>query len=208
VTNLNRNKLFNDTPEFADEPDELKNDYIVETGKAYGADLQMKYEKGQTFVWFVYSYTYVDRFDGIQTYNPVWDRRHNLNAVISQSFGKFDSWKVNIRWNYGSGFPYTQTQGFYGGVPFDGDINTNVTTSNASLQTIFGPINNGRLPDYHRLDIGITKDWRFDENKTLQLDLSLTNTYDRENIFYFDRVRYERVNQLPFLPSAGISFKF
>ncbi|HQZ44244.1 MAG TPA: hypothetical protein PK735_15250, partial [Flavobacteriales bacterium] len=78
VTNLNRNKLFNDTPEFADEPDELKNDYIVETGKAYGADLQMKYEKGQTFVWFVYSYTYVDRFDGIQTYNPVWDRRHNL----------------------------------------------------------------------------------------------------------------------------------
>jgi len=208
VTNLNRNKLFNDTPEFADEPDELKNDYIVKTGKAYGADLQMKYEKGQTFVWFVYSYTYVDRFDGIQTYNPVWDRRHNLNAVISQSFGKFDSWKVNIRWNYGSGFPYTQTQGFYGGVPFDGDINTNVTTSNASLQTIFGPINNGRLPDYHRLDIGITKDWRFDENKTLQLDLSLTNTYDRENIFYFDRVRYERVNQLPFLPSAGISFKF
>ncbi len=208
VTNLNRNKLFNDTPEFADEPDELKNDYIVETGKAYGADLQMKYEKGQTFIWFVYSYTYVDRFDGIQTYNPVWDRRHNLNAVVSQSFGKFDSWKVNIRWNYGSGFPYTQTQGFYGGVPFDGDINTNVNTSNASLQTIFGPINNGRLPDYHRLDIGITKDWRFDENKSLQLDLSLTNTYDRENIFYFDRVRYQRVNQLPFLPSAGISFKF
>ena len=104
--------------------------------------------------------------------------------------------------------PYTQTQGFYGGVPFDGDINTNVNTSNASLQTIFGPINNGRLPDYHRLDIGITKDWRFDENKSLQLDLSLTNTYDRENIFYFDRVRYQRVNQLPFLPSAGISFKF
>ncbi|MBP6312819.1 MAG: TonB-dependent receptor [Flavobacteriales bacterium] len=208
VTNLNRNKLFNDTPEFADEPDELKNDYIVETGKAYGADLQMKYEKGQTFIWFVYSYTYVDRFDGIQTYNPVWDRRHNLNAVISQSFGKFDSWKVNLRWNYGSGFPYTQTQGFYGGVPFNGDINTDVTTSNASLQTIFGPINDGRLPDYHRLDIGLTKDWRFDENKILQLDLSLTNTYDRENIFYFDRVRYERVNQLPFLPSAGISFRF
>ena len=208
VTNLNRNKLFNDTPEFADEPDELKNDYIVETGKAYGADLQMKYEKGQTFIWFVYSYTYVDRFDGIQTYNPVWDRRHNLNAVVSQSFGKFDSWKVNIRWNYGSGFPYTQTQGFYGAVPFDGDINTNVNTSNSSLQTIFGPINNGRLPDYHRLDIGVTKDWRFDENKSLQLDLSLTNTYDRENIFYFDRVRYQRVNQLPFLPSAGISFKF
>jgi hypothetical protein len=31
---------------------------------------------------------------------------------------------------------------------------------------------------------------------------------NRENIFYFDRVRYERVDQLPFLPSAGLSYRF
>lgn len=208
VTNLNRNKLFNDTQEFADEPDALKKDFIVETGKAYGADLQLKYEKGRTFIWGVYSYTFVDRFDGIQEYNPVWDRRHNVNIVVSHSFGKFEAWKVNVRWNYGSGFPFTQTQGFYGSVPFNGDINTNYVTSNADLATIFGPINQGRLPAYHRLDIGVTKEWRFDENKMLELDLSVTNTYDRENIFYFDRVRFQRVNQLPFLPSAGISYKF
>ncbi|MEZ4807519.1 MAG: TonB-dependent receptor [Flavobacteriales bacterium] len=208
VTNLNRNKLFNDTPEFADEPDELKKDYIVETGKAYGADLQLKYEKGRTFIWAVYSYTYVDRFDGIQTYNPVWDRRHNMNVVVSHSFGKFEAWKVNIRWNFGSGFPFTQTQGYYGSVPFNGDINTDYTTSNADLATIFGPINDGRLPAYHRLDLGLTKQWRLDENKMVELDLSITNAYDRENIFYFDRVRFERVNQLPFLPSAGVSYKF
>jgi hypothetical protein len=54
----------------------------------------------------------------------------------------------------------------------------------------------------------VTKVWRLDENQQVELDLSLTNTYDRENIFYFDRVRYERVNQLPLLPSAGVSFKF
>ena len=66
VTNLNRNKIFNDTPEFADKPDELKKDYIIETGKAYGADFQLKYEKNNFYLWAVYSYTYVDRFDGIQ----------------------------------------------------------------------------------------------------------------------------------------------
>ena len=41
----------------------------------------------------------------------------------------------------------------------------------------------------------------------VELDLSLTNTYDRENIFYFDRVRFERVNQLPLLPSVGVELQ-
>jgi len=208
ITNLNRNKLFNDTPEFADKPDELKKDYIVETGKAYGADLLLKYEKNDIYVWAVYSYTYVDRFDGIQTYNPVWDRRHNINLVVSYAFGKFDAWKVNARWNFGSGFPFTQTQGYYGQIPFNGDVNYDYTNSNASLAILFGPLNQGRLPTYHRLDLGVTKSWRLDENQLIELDLSLTNTYDRQNIFYFDRVRFQRINQLPFLPSAGLSYKF
>ncbi|HNU56732.1 MAG TPA: carboxypeptidase-like regulatory domain-containing protein, partial [Flavobacteriales bacterium] len=114
VTNLNRNKLFNDTDEFADKPDELKKDYIIETGKAYGADLLLKYEKNNWYLWAVYSYTYVDRWDGMRTYNPVWDRRNNINLVASYNFGKFDAWKVNVRWNFGSGFPFTKTQGYYG----------------------------------------------------------------------------------------------
>lgn len=208
VTNLNRNKIFNDTPEFADVDDHLKKDFIMETGQAYGADLQLKYEKGQTFVWTVYSYTFVDRYDGIQVYNPVWDRRHNINILVSHNFGKFDSWRASMRWNYGSGFPTTQTAGFYGAVPFEGNINTDLTTSNADLAIIYGELNAGRLPDYHRMDLGITKIWKFDEHKQLELDLSVTNAYDRQNIFYFDRVRFKRVDQLPLLPSAGISFQF
>ncbi len=208
VTNLNRNKIFEDTPEFADKPDELKKDFIVETGKAYGADLQLKYEKGKTFIWGVYSYTVVDRFDGIQEYNPVWDRRHNMNFLISHTFGKFDSWKANVRWNFGSGFPFTQTQGFYGQVPFNGDINTDITASNANLSTIFAPLNQGRLPAYHRMDVGVTKQWKLDEHKVIEVDFSLTNAYDRQNIFYFDRVRFERVDQLPLLPSLGASYRF
>ncbi|MBK9176119.1 MAG: carboxypeptidase-like regulatory domain-containing protein [Flavobacteriales bacterium] len=208
VTNLNRNKYFNDTEEFADKPDQLKKDYIVEIGHAYGADVQLKYEKNGLYLWGVYSYTFVDRFDGVQEYNPIWDRRHNVNLVGSYAFGKFDAWKVNVRWNYGSGFPFTPTAGFYGAVPFNGDINTNYATSNADLATIFGNLNDHRLPDYGRVDLGLTKTWRFDEHRALELDLSVTNTLDRQNIFYFDRVRYERVNQLPLLPSAGISYKF
>ena len=54
----------------------------------------------------------------------------------------------------------------------------------------------------------MAKTWRLDENQVVELDFSLTNVYDRENIFYFDRVRFERVNQLPLLPSIGASYSF
>lgn len=208
VTNLNRNKLFNDTDEFSDKPDELKKDFIIETGQAYGADLLLKYEKNNYYFWAVYSYTYVDRWDGTRSYNPVWDRRNNVNLVASYAFGKFEAWKVNARWNFGSGFPFTRTQGYYGSTPYNGDVNFDYTTSNADLAIIFGPLNEGRLPTYHRLDLGVTKTWRLDENQQVELDLSLTNAYDRQNIFYFDRIRFERVDQLPFLPSFGVSYKF
>ena len=138
----------------------------------------------------------------------MWDRRHNVNLVASYAFGKFDAWKVNARWNFGSGFPFTKTQGYYGEVPFNGDVNYNYTTSNADLAVLFGPLNQGRLPTYHRLDLSLTKTWKLDENQVIEFDVSLTNMYDRQNIFYFDRVRFERVDQLPFLPSAGFSYKF
>ena len=42
----------------------------------------------------------------------------------------------------------------------------------------------------------------------MELDISLTNAYDRQNIFYYDRVANTRVDQLPLLPSAGVSYSF
>ncbi|MBL0128267.1 MAG: hypothetical protein IPP83_12640 [Flavobacteriales bacterium] len=131
-----------------------------------------------------------------------------MNLLVSYAFGKFDARKASVRWNYGSGFPFTPTAVFYGSVPFNGDINTNYANSNANLSTIFGNLNSNRLPDYARVDLSVTKTWRFDEHRSLELDLSVTNTLDRQNIFYFDRIRYERVNQLPLLPSARISYRF
>jgi hypothetical protein len=208
VTNINRNKLYDDTPEFFDKPDALKKDFIIETGKAYGADILLKYEKEGLYIWAVYGLNYVTRWDGTQEYRPIWDRRHNVNLVVSYTFGKFDSWKANVRWNYGSGFPFTQTQGFYGQETFVGGVGTNYTETNPQLSTLYGPLNQGQLPSFARLDIGLTKTWKLDDRQQIQLDLSCTNVADRENIFYFDRVRYERVNQLPILPSIGFSYTF
>jgi hypothetical protein len=42
----------------------------------------------------------------------------------------------------------------------------------------------------------------------MEVTASATNVYDRQNIFYFDRVRYQRVNQLPLMPSLSATFQF
>ena len=90
----------------------------------------------------------------------------------------------------------------------DGFYDIHITTANGDLHTFLGDLNSRRLPDYHRLDIGLTKTWRIDEHQKVELDISVTNAYDRQNIFYYDRTRNERKDQLPLLPSAGISYTF
>ena len=54
LTNFNRNKLFPDNVTYAGEPDAFKKDFIVETGRAVGADVVVKYEERETYLWFVY----------------------------------------------------------------------------------------------------------------------------------------------------------
>lgn len=198
LINLNRTKTSGSDP-----------DFITETGEAYGIDFSLRYELKNTYMWATYSYAYVNRDDGFQTYPTVFDRRHNINMLVSQSFGKDKAWEASVRWNYGSGFPFTLTQGFFTRYNYDDGVSTDILTDNGDLGIIYDEDRNaGRLPDYHRLDISLKRIFEFSKNLNLEVIASITNVYDRENIFYFDRIRYERVNQLPILPSIGANFGF
>jgi len=64
----------------------------------------------------------------------------------------------------------------------------------------------GRLPEYHRLDLSVSKSFSV-WNYHWSLDLSIINVYNRKNIFYFKRDTGERVNMLPFLPTATINIE-
>jgi hypothetical protein len=207
LSNVNRNKLFPDDAAHSDVPDGLKKDFIIETGKAMGIDFVVKYAYKRLYVWAIYSLSKVDRYDGISTYYPLFDRRHNVNLVAAYTFGKNLNWEASVRWNLGSGFPFTQTAGFYENLVFDGGINTDYTTQNGTLGVEYGELNKGRLPYYHRLDLSVKRSFELGST-TLDAVIGITNVYNRENIFYIDRVRYERVNQLPILPSLGLSWQF
>ncbi len=209
ITNLNRNKLFPDNFDNADVPETLRKDYLVETGNARGVDFLLKYNEKHSSLWLVYSIADVDRWDGFQWYDPVFDRRHNVNIVASHAFGKNRAYEASLRWNFGSGFPFTQTQGYYQGPDVSGGIGTDfINVNSAELSVLYGELNQGRLPSYHRLDLNIRRTWKLREKMTLEANAGVTNVYSRENIFYFNRVTNERVNQLPILPSIGVDLTF
>ncbi len=208
LSNVNRDKLFDNTAANANEPELLREDYIVETGTATGLDVTLKYDYKRLYFWAVYSLGHVTRLDEYREYVPHFDRRHNLNLVGSYTFGKKLDWQFDARWNLGSGFPFTQTQGFYEYLNFNGGLGADPTTSNGSLGILYGPINEGQLPWYHRLDVSLRKSFVLGKNSTLDATASIVNLYNRANIFYVDRVTYERVDQLPILPSVGVSLTF
>lgn len=183
--------------------------YITETGKAYGIDFSGKWEARRFYVWGAYSFAFVTRFDGQQEYPPIFDRRHNMNIVTTYQAGPKKEWEFGARWNLGSGFPFTQTQGFYTVFDFSQGINTDVLTSNGDLGILYSTTRNGgRLPYYHRLDVSVKRTLTFTKYAKAEIIASATNLYNRPNIFYFDRVRYQRVNQLPILPSLSMTVQF
>ncbi len=223
LTNVNRNKIYDDNIDFVDKPDELKKDYVIETGDAKGVDMVLKYTSEKNYFWFTYSLGKVKRWDGFQEYAPIWDRRHNINVVAMRKLGKEGSWEISVRWNYGSALPFTQTAGFYANNTLS-SINGNYANQNPQdIAVLYGALNNGRMSDYHRLDLSAKKTIEFkkiiksdDPNKkdkeiiksTMEIILSVTNTYNRENIFYVDRISNEKVYQLPIIPAVGFSWAF
>jgi len=196
---VNRNKVSGSDP-----------DYVVEKGKAYGVDLTLKYEVPRIYVWATYSHGYVKRNDGEQEYPTIFDRRHNANLLVTYDLDKNATWQASLRWNLGSGFPFTKTKGFYNHQTFLDGASTDFLTNNPdNIGIIYSDVRNGgRLPYYHRLDASVTKKFKFSKHTGLEINASVTNAYDRPNIFYFDRLNYKRVDQLPILPSLSAKLYF
>ena len=207
LTTLNRNKLYDDTPENADKPDYYKKDFVIERGDAEGIDISIKYDYKKIHIWATYSLTYIHREDGVTEYVPPYDRRHNLNLTATWFLGKKSDWEIDVRYNFGSGFPFTQTQGFYEMLTFS-NMGSNYTTTNGGLGILYAGYDLGRLPYYSRVDLNFRKSFFFGKTSRFDINLSVTNALNQQNIFYFDRISYTRIDQLPIMPALGISYSF
>jgi hypothetical protein len=209
LSNINQNKLYADIAQFELIDDVFKKDFIIESGQSYGLDALVKYAKDRIFLWAVYSLGHNTRWDGFNNYFPVFDRRHNINLVGSYAFGKKKQTELNIRWNLGSGLPFTPTAGYYQLENFGEGLTTDYVTNNPNnISTILGTFNSQRLPAYHRLDITVKHSIITKKKNNLEIVLGVTNAYNRNNIFYVNRITNEIIYQFPVLPSLGISYKF
>ena len=150
----------------------------------------------------------MQRTDEVQSYNPHYDRRHTVNLLATYALGEQREWEVSGRWSFGSGYPFTQTQGVYQTLLFGDNIVSDYTRENGEYSIHYAELYAGRLPSYHRLDLGLKRKFSMGKRSMLELNLSVTNVYCRENIFYFNRTTFERVNQLPILACFGLTFTF
>jgi hypothetical protein len=210
LTNLNPNKVFEDIADNSKVDDLFKKEFIIESGQARGVDVVLKYNTKKFYFWSAYSLSKVTRWNGFDTYFPVFDRRHNVNIISTYAFGKDESWEASVRWNLGSGLPFKKTTGA-GEIPVITTVGEDyVSANNSDLTLLYEDLNTGRLPTYHRLDINIKKTIESSKYKNMSWEIvaGVTNAYSRDNIFYINRVTAEEVYQLPIMPSISLSWRF
>lgn len=188
-----------------DKVDRLDPDYVPGTGESYGSEVFLKGGIRSLFGWISYSYGKSTRTINDFTFAPRYDRRHSLNFVGAVRVR--GGWEANVRWEYGSGLPFTRIVGFYDRLLLGGIFDSTFAHETGKPYMMLGEKNAGRLPAYHRLDLNISKSFTIRAYR-VTIELSIVNVYDRKNIFYFNRFSGDRVNMLPFFPTVSFRGEF
>lgn len=141
------------------------------------------------------------------------DQIHTLNLFAAYRRG--EKWQFSGSWQYHTGWPITE--------PSFEVVVTEVGDTGEEGQIIrrdFGPLNAGRLPAYHRLDLRATRNIQVGQGR-LEIFLDLFNAYNRENVRSY---RYSLVDPegdgsyttrrdsgdtlLPIMPTVGFRWVF
>jgi hypothetical protein len=188
-----------------DKIDATDPDYIKGSGQSYGAEVTIRSHSSFVDLYAVYSLSWAKIDNGGLIYYPRYDRRHHIHLMAITH--PLKGLTATVRWEFGSGFPFSQTVGYFDRLTLDNALPGQFELETGSPFIILGPKSAARLPAYHRMDINIAYTFNL-----LGLDCSmgadLLNVYNNKNIFYFDRKTGERVNMLSFFPSATVTVAF
>ena len=118
-----------------------------------------------------------------------------------------------MRYNFGTGFPFTPTRSFYRQQNFldatnNGIVSFDYTSNNGNLDVLYGELNTNRLPNYHRVVVSVKKTLELKNRQKMELTAGATNILNYQNIFYYDRNQNQRVDQLPIMPTVSVSYSF
>jgi hypothetical protein len=212
----------------ADSPNDPLDDILGGEGTSYGLDGLVRKETGTVTRWMAVSLlratrTFPDVLSPLAdkpdvTYPPIFDRRADIDLVMR--YPAPWGWEGGVRWNFGSGIPYTRALGSYAyyapryvgqpGLYWQG---AEEDPADGSFGVVLGERNASRYPLYHRLDVSFRK--RFAKSwGALTPYLNLVNLYNRRNVlFYFYEydqtpARRSGISMFPVLPTFGLEMSF
>lgn len=161
----------------------IEGDLLRGKGRAYGAEFYLKKNSGRFTGWISYTLARTAlKVNGINDgdwYPTRYDQTHN--AKVTGSYDLSDTWSFSANFTYITGTPYSVPSYRY-------------EVQGITIPGVEGR-NNGRIPDYHRLDFSATWQMRKfrSDGSPKKLDdhwvFTLYNVYLRENPFsiYFSQ---------------------
>jgi len=175
-------KIMQNQVDYIDGADLLINQYVEGDllsgdGRAYGLEFYLKKNSGKLTGWVSYTLAKTElKVDGIndgEWYETRFDQTHNL--TIAGNYDLSANISLSANFTYITGTPYTLPSYRYEvqGYTIPGIENRN----------------NGRIPDYHRLDLGMRWDMRTIKRKGKQKNVedywqfTVYNAYGRRNPF-------------------------
>lgn len=143
-------------------------------GYANGIDFLVQKKYGKLTGWVSYSLAEVkyNFADYGKAFYANQDVRNELKLV---GIYKLKNWDFSATWIYASGRPYTAPTGGYQLTLLDGTTHDYITVTDK---------NGLRLPDYHRLDIAATLNFKGKSGAARSISASIFNLYNRTNTWY------------------------
>ena len=174
-------------------------------GRAYGIELLLKKKTGRLNGWISYTLSKTERkIDGInnnQWYNARQDRTHDIAIVAMYQLN--EKWTLSANWIFYTGDAVTYPSGKY--------------TIDNEVYFYYSERNGYRMPNYHRLDIGATKQLTRGKRFSSELNFSVYNAYGRANAYQIsfresetdpDKTEAVKTSLFTFVPSISYNFKF
>jgi len=164
------------TRRFQDKSDYL-NYFFFGSGISKGIEFLAQKKFGAFTGWICYTLAKVDHtFPNLNNGDPFpasHDRTHEIKMIGSYKWGP---WNFSSTWMYSTGNAYTAPESQYFLEMLDGEEQSYIHV---------GDKNAYRLPDYHRLDLSVSR--KFDYGSfNWDIGLSIYNVYNHDNVSYRD----------------------
>ena len=147
----------------------VERDLLYGIGKSYGAEFQLRKKMGDLTGWIGYTLSKTQKkFDAINNgawFNAKQDRTHDIQIVAVYQLNKKLS--ISGAWIYYTGDAITWPTGIY---YVDGKYLESYSKRNAN-----------RLPDYHRLDLGLNHTKVTSKGHKSIFNISIYNVYAKKN---------------------------